>query len=750
MRRSCGSALLLAIFQLATALQRATDPNDVLNDLFKKDVSIPGLFLQNCLGTEEEEDMQEFCQRAQNVCSDRLELSKATLCREINDLLAHLRGNDNPAAYAAICGAQDYPSIYCSHLIEESVYNETRGRPFYMKMVGEYATREILQPAFRELLYDLYDDFNYGDISAVFLWPKLCMTIVGTWNRGNAFLHDFCMEISFGFFFHMCKPHPTASERAYCLKEMLPSYISLFLDGGLGMFYTVGRAALNFVEEYVDGLPAEIFQPLFDSCRIDQLLEFDNRTYPLCRALHHSRNPHRQSCKDGDSCTGVAFPECYSRDATDLTKCTAEWRKYCGKGSGANEVRCNVLRAAYFSNQTHYPSSATNCSDPTGKMHCSWSLGSCRLYVEYIWEMERKLGDRAGIDGMEHKAQQICQLHPGYEDYAIYYIGWKPEESADAPQATDAPPGGLDDLDENNNTTSPEAKQIDRIAAKLPQDCHEAQVSGKRRDDGFDTVKCDFIIRTFVDVLGPQVYERLCIDANITDTMPIYCRILYQYIHHDTTDRYVPEIEDLRQAEAAKQKVPEPREIDECVGNAKLACRAHFVAECSVSGERCRALCEKHFRRCINATLAICDILPRANSTRLLANFYSHECMGHSHIVASDRKYCSKIIDVCSRRDSKACRSVGRAGAVKRSTGQRFTIYIIGFGPLAFLLLGLFWCFPYAESWYLRRQYRKYEAELRLLNSKSRAVASESTTMSMATVMSASTSISVVKSRPRS
>ncbi|CAJ0584092.1 unnamed protein product, partial [Mesorhabditis spiculigera] len=373
-------------------------------------------------------------------CKQREELSKATLCREINDLLAHLFGNDNPAAYAAICGAQDHSSVYCSHFVEESVYNETRGRPFYMKMVGEYAARDVLQPAFRELLYDLYDDFNYGDISAVFLWPKLCMTIVGKWNpvveatRIPKF--EYCLvaknwlslqkwtgrcerrahycgqkdpklltEISFGFFFHMCKPHPTAIERAYCLKEMLPSYISLFLDGGMDMFYTVGSAALNFVEEYVDGLPAEIFRPLFDSCRIDQLMQFDNRT---------------------------------------------------------------------------------------------------------------------------------------------------------------------------------------------------------------------------------------------------------------------------------------------------------------------------------------------------------HECMGHSHIVASDRKYCSKIIAVCSRRDSKACRSVGRASAVKRSTGQRFTIYIIGFGPLAFLLLGLFWCCPYAESWYLRRQYRKYEAELRLLNSKSRAVASESTTMSMATVMSASTSISVVKSRPRS
>ncbi|CAJ0584051.1 unnamed protein product, partial [Mesorhabditis spiculigera] len=512
-------------------------------------------------------------------CKQREELSKATLCREINDLLAHLFGNDNPAAYAAICGAQDHSSVYCSHFVEESVYN-------------------------------LYDDFNYGDISAVFLWPKLCMTIVGKWNRSNAFLHDFCMKwtgrcerrahycgqkdpklltaISFGFFFRMCKPHPTASERAYCLKEMLPSYISLFLDGGIDMFYTVGSAALNFVEEYVDGLPAEIFQPLFDSCRIDQLMQFDNRTYPLCRALHQSRNPHRPSCKDGDGCTGVAFPECYS--------------------------------------------------------------------------------------------------------------------------------------------------------------------ASKRRDDGFDTAKCDFIIRTFVDVLGPQVYERLCIDANITDTVPIYCRILHQYIHLDTTDRYVPEIEDLRQAEAARQKVPEPRQIDECAGKSKHSCRVHFVAECSVSGERCRALSEKHFRRCIDATLAICDILwekaPREFDS-LLANFYSHECMGHSHIVASDRKYCSKIIAVCSRRNSKACRSVGRASAVKRSTGQRFTIYIIGFGPLALLLLGLFWCCPYAESWYLRRQYRKYEAELRLLNSKSRAVASESMTMSMATVMSASTSISVVKSRPR-
>ncbi|CAJ0567847.1 unnamed protein product, partial [Mesorhabditis spiculigera] len=295
------------------------DPDTVINKFFGSIiVSSPGFFSQHCLGTEEHEgDMQVFCQTVQMICTKRDELENATICLEINMLLEHLQGNDNAMAYVAICGRQDVPSVYCSHLVEESVYQQTRGRPLYMRMVADYAARAASRPAFRELLYDLYDDFNYDGVAGVYLWRDLCLRIPGRWTRKSHFYHDFCkkwqmtcgdafycgvadhatlMKRAMRHFFSMCRPHATGPEREYCAKFLIPSFESL--------------------EVYVDALSPETFAVFAQECQLQQL----HKNYsPLCR-----------------------------RDHTKLINCYKAMEKECS--ANGTSLECKMLRGAYYGN----------------------------------------------------------------------------------------------------------------------------------------------------------------------------------------------------------------------------------------------------------------------------------------------------------------------------------------------------------------------------------------------------------------
>ncbi|CAJ0573938.1 unnamed protein product, partial [Mesorhabditis spiculigera] len=567
-------------------------------------------------------------------------------------------------AYVAICCRQDVPSVYCSHLVEESVYQQTRGRPLYMRMVADYAARAASRPAFRELLYDLYDDFNYDGVAGVYLWQDLCMRIPGRWTRKNHFYHDFCkkwaatcreaffcgvadeetlMKRTLRYFFTMCRPHATGPEREYCANFLIPSFDSLFVAEQDDLMRNMDINGLRFLEAYVDVLPPAIFAIFAEGCHLQQTKA--NLYTSLCRALKQTRNQDYKYCDDlpatsprQGKCRSMTYPDCDSRNHTKLINCYKTMAKECSVNEASPE--CGMLKGAYYGN----PDSASSPDIAKGR----------------------------------EEAQKICQMHPDFEFYAAFYMVW--------PSGGDLrkPPLGIGEIPEG---VLERAEGFEEAELEEPRERY-GHLDSTDFWAHFNFAKCDFMIRSFVDVLGPQVYQRLCVDAKINRTIPVYCRLLYQYIHIDLIERYLPDDADIV------------------------------------------VLCQKHFRRCINSTLAICDVLwekapPEFDG--LLANIYSHECMGHSHIVTSDRKYCRKIIAVCSKRNSPACRSVGRASAVKTRTEQNFIIYIIGFGPVALVLIGLFWCCPYAEIWYQRRQYHKMMASYQREQQRLRRSASSST-----------------------